>query len=359
VDSVGLANGGAIAKSSACPTATETPVPSVSGKGGFPEVLAAVDAPGLRRGPDGPEMGNGDAWGFRPVSYASNGIPSVSSVASAQSRSLAEQVRMYQQDQLLAHPGGDYYDLSAADPRLPERAETSCFDRIGKDVRDALANVGNFFKDLVGGSSYRYVDDDGQVRTAQRRGLLGNVLEFFKDAASGLSFGLFRPDGEPEPQGLWERLKFAAHKLVGEAIVDDLVFGVPSAAINVVDDAVLAAWNLLEVVPDATIGSIPGGEEVVTTIFDNGQVLIDYVTDCLPTAEAWMRVHAYELDGEAIVPPVLYNLRLPERYAEDSRWSTVRNTPFRRSIETVGSLLADALLANFTIQGMRTSKRRQ
>lgn len=91
------------------------------------------------------------------------------------------------------------------------------------------------------------------------------------------------------------------------------------------------------IVPDATIGNIPRGRGLVTTMFDNGQVMIDYITDCLPTGDAWMRVHAGQLNNSNITPPVLFNLNLPERYSQDSRWSTVRNTPLRKSIETIGS----------------------
>jgi len=231
-------------------------------------------------------------------------------------------------------------------------------ERIGKDLRDALANGANFFKDLLWGSEYRYVDEAGEVRTARRRGLLGCIVEFFKDMASALSFGLYRPDGEPEPRGVGGRLKFLYNKLVGEAIMDDLVFGVPSSVLHMADDAAMALWNLLEVVPDATLGNLPEGRRLVTTLFDNGQVIIDYITDCMPTGEAWMRVHAYQLNKEGVVPPVLYNLKLPVRFGDDVRWDTIRNTPFRKAIETVGSLLADVWMAQLTSHAIRTSKRR-
>lgn len=298
-------------------------------------------------------------WPWSRASYASHGLNCTARVNSQCSPSLSQQMRLYMEDQLLAHPGGDGMDLEAQDPRIENPPPDSFLERIGKDLRDALANAANFLKDLFLGSSYRYVEESGRVGTAHRGGLLGNVLEFFKDLASGLSLGFFRPDGEPEPKGIVDRLTFAGKKIFGEAIMDDLVYGVPSSAVNLLDDAALAAWNLLEVVPDATIGSLPGGREIVTTIFDNGQVIIDYVTDCLPAGEAWMRVHGYRLDAEGAVPPILYNLQLPERYSGDARWATVRNTPFRKTIETVGSLLADFALARLTTHGPKTSKRRQ
>jgi hypothetical protein len=294
-----------------------------------------------------------------PAPYAIHGLETLSSSLKSSPASWQEQLRVYKEDQLLAHPGGDWVDLEAPNPLESPPPQEGFFQRIGKDLKDAAANLVNFFKDLFGGSTYRYIDENQEVKTAQRRGIGGTILEFFKDLASGLSFGFFRPDGEPEPKNILERLSFAWQKVVGEALVDDLVLGLPSSAIHVLDDAALAAWNLLEVVPDATIGNLPGGRELVTTVFDNGQVLIDYITDCLPSGEAWMRVHAFEVNGGELVPPILYNLKLPERYGRDSRWSTVRNTPFRKTIETVGSLLADVALAKFTTHGPKTSKRRQ
>ena len=266
---------------------------------------------------------------------------------------------MYKEDQLLSNPGGDYMDLSLDDPRDSNVNHDNFFERIGKDLKDALSNLGNFFKDLTVGSEYRYIDENGNVATAKRRGLLGNIFEFFKDMASGLSFGYFRPDGEPEPANFTERLKFVYEKCFNEAIMGDMVLGVPSSAVNMIDDAVLAVWNLLEVIPDATIGNIPAGRQAVTSLFDNGQVAIDYITDCMPTGEAWMRVHAYKLSLDEFSPPLYYNFTMPERFGEDARWSTVRNTPFRKTIETVGSLLADIGMAYVASYGVRTSSERR
>ncbi|NLI32458.1 MAG: hypothetical protein GX422_06700, partial [Deltaproteobacteria bacterium] len=102
----------------------------------------------------------------------------------------------------------------------------------------------------------------------------------------------------------------------------------------------LAGWNLIEVIPDATIGGFDSGRKLTTSVFDNGQVLVEYLTDVVPTGDAWFRVHASSL--EKLKPPVLYNLSLPERYPQDIRWQTIRNTRFRKTIETIGALLADA-----------------
>jgi hypothetical protein len=293
------------------------------------------------------------SW-FKPAPYGSNGID-----LKPQARSLAEQIRMYREDQLLSHPGGDRVDFHSENPLHSPESQGSFFERLAKDIKDAMANLANFFKDLFTGSTFKYVDEEGKILTGQRRGLLGNVLEFFKDLASGLSLGFFRPDGEPEPKGLVERLSFAGKKIFGQAILDDIVFGIPNSSLNMVDDAILGIWNLVEVIPDATLGSLPGGDKIVTEIFDNGQVLIDYVTDCLPGGDAWMRVHAYKLEEGEVIPPIVYNLTLPERYSSDPRWATVRNTPFRKTIETIGSLLADLAIARFTTHSPKTSRRRE
>lgn len=291
---------------------------------------------------------------FKSLPYASNGVDLI-----PRKRSLSEQMRIYKEDQLLAHPGGDNVNLHLPNPMVRTDSEGSFFQRIAKDIKDALSNFVNFFKELFQGSTYRYVGEGGEVLTAQRKGLFANVFEFFKDLVSGLSFGFFRPDGEPEPRGLGERIAFAGKKILGEAILDDMVFGIPSSSLNMMDDLALGMWNLLEVVPDATLGSLPGGEKIVTEIFDNGQVIIDYVTDCLPGGDAWMRVHAYRAEGGELIPPVFYNLTLPERYLADPRWTTVRNTPFRKAIETIGSLLADLAVARLTTHSPKTSKRRE
>lgn len=269
---------------------------------------------------------------------------------------LAEQIRVYKEDQLLAHPGGKYVDLSRENPWIAPEEQQGFLESIAKDFKDALANVGNFFKDLIAGSRYRYVDGAGNLQTAQRKGLLHCVAALVKDLASGLSFGLYRPDGDPEPQGARERAHYAYKKLIEGAVCKDVVYGIPANLVTLVDDQALALWNLLEVVPDATLGSFSQGKKVVTSLFDNGQVAIDYITDCVPTGEAWMRVHAVRFERGEVQPPVLYNLKLPTHYSDDSRWSTVRNTPLRKSLETVGSLLADigtALGVHYSLQSSR------
>jgi hypothetical protein len=319
----------------------------------FQQALAATGDPRQVPETEIKIAGLSGRWpGTVPPPYLLNGI------ATTASASLAEQISIYKEEQLLVHPGGDDMDLGAANPKAISVNHENFLQRVGKDLKDSVANVGNFFRDLLSGAEYRYVDEVGEVQTARRKGVLGNIVEFFKDAASGLSLGYYRPDGEPEPAGPLKRLRFLFKKLLGEGVIDDLVFGVPSSAVNLMDDVALGLWNLIEVVPDASIGNLPEGQRIVTALFDDGQVLIDYLTDCLPTSEAWMRVHALRLDKGTFMPPVIYNIKLPERFSLDPRWRAVRNTPFRKTIETIGSLLADVWLGKLTSHAVRTSKRR-
>jgi hypothetical protein len=44
-------------------------------------------------------------------------------------------------------------------------------------------------------------------------------------------------------------------------------------------------------------------------------------------------------------PPILYNLNTAEVRLTDPRWAYVGNTPFRRTIETIGSLVGDAAIS--------------
>jgi len=248
----------------------------------------------------------------------------------------------YKEDQLLSNPGGDHYDYRKNADILEAKDPEPFWDRIGKDISDAFDNLKNCFNNLFLGAKILYRDENNQIQEASQKGLLGSVGDFFKDVGSAFSFGAWRPDGEAEPQGFADRMKFFFSKMK-EALFGDLVQGVGGSVIRSGESLVLAGWNLLEVVPDATIGNFEQGAKLTTTIFDDGQVIIDYLTDIIPTGEAWIRVHSPNFDdlNDAKLP-VIYNLQLPERYGEDARWKYIRNTPFRKTIETVGSLLADA-----------------
>jgi hypothetical protein len=245
----------------------------------------------------------------------------------------------YRDDQLLSNPGGDNYYLDEKRVEGRPQDQESLWGRVKKDLSDAAANVKNFFDDLLFGSETHYRDEKGRIQEAGRRGVLGSIVDFFKDLGSAFTFGAgSAPAGEKAPQGFAERAWHFVSK-IKKAFLGDLFQGVPGAVLHMGEDLILAGWNLVEVVPDATIGNFEAGRKATTALFDNGQVVIDYLTDILPTQEAWLRVHAYHFRDRKL--PIYYNLGMPERYTGDARWSHVRNTPFRKGIETAGALLGD------------------
>lgn len=245
---------------------------------------------------------------------------------------------IYKDEQLLRNPGGDHYYLGENRVSQDPRDRESFLSRLGKDVSDSFGNVKNFFGNLLMGSKFRYRDENNVIKEATQRGLVGTCVDFFKDLGSALTFGLWHPDDEKGPQGAMERLSYFGTKLK-EALLDDLVEGIPQSVNHMAKNVVLAGLNLVQVLPDATIGNFEGGRKLTTTIFDNGQVMVEYLTDVIPSGDAWFRVHASSLlEGNV---PILYNLQMPENAKGDARWQYVRNTPFRKTIETVGTLLAD------------------
>ncbi|MBW1721765.1 MAG: hypothetical protein JRH13_05080 [Deltaproteobacteria bacterium] len=253
-------------------------------------------------------------------------------------------IQKYKDDQLLSNPGGDAYYLDRKEVLPDDRKQESFWGRIGKDLSDAFGNVKNFFKNLLFGSKIHYRDEKGRIREATQRGLLGSVVDFFKDLGSALSFGAWRPDGEESPGGAGKRVVFFFSKLK-EAVFGDLLQGGMGSVIHMGEDLLFAGWNLLETVPDATIGNFKAGKELTTRVFDDGQVILDYLTDILPSGEAWVRVHSWDLKKGK--PPIILNSGMPEQGVEDSRWKYVRNTPFRKAIETIGSLFTDILTLRF------------
>ncbi len=263
-------------------------------------------------------------------------------------RNHSTQVAMYVEDQLLAHPGGDYYFLNRDhDIHDPSFDQGNFINRVGKDLADSGRNLLNIAKNLALGAEYKYVSENGDIRSGQQLGFLGTLGNFVEDVFSGLSFGAYVPDGEKTPQGVWPSVGHFFRKLLYDAPVRDLLIGIPHAAVNIVKDAALASLNLLEVIPDATVGNFEWGQKLTTTVFDNGQVVVDYLTDILPGGDAWLRVHAAGPRGD-IELPVYFNLMTSEQGIFDSRWATVRNTHFRKTIETLGSLLSDAAVVALT-----------
>ncbi|MDR3568531.1 MAG: hypothetical protein P4L43_10935 [Syntrophobacteraceae bacterium] len=247
----------------------------------------------------------------------------------------------YKEDQLLRNPGGrDYTDQGIA--RTPGGKTVSGL--IAGDLSGAVANIGNFFANIFKGSKTLYRDEKNQIRQHHQTGLLGTMANFFRDFASALSLGAYHP-GSPKPvQGAQNRLLFSASKLK-DAFLGDIATGVPASVNHMAQNAILAGWRLVEVLPDAAIGGFGPGRKLTTTIFDNGQVAVEYLTDIIPSGDAWLRVHG--ADWKKLTPPVLYNLKMPEHFNGDARWKYIRNTPFRKTIETIGSLLADGLAIGF------------
>jgi hypothetical protein len=245
-------------------------------------------------------------------------------------------LQKYVDDQLLRNPGGHDYDLK--EKKVKSEGPRSFMARVGKDLADAFDNLKNFFSNLFFGAKFCYRDENNQIREARHRGMLGSVFDFFKDLGSALSFGSWRPNGEAKPQGLVKRFSYSLSKLY-QAFAGDLLGGVPGSVNHMANDLLLAGWNLAEAAPDATLGNIPAGEKLTSKVFDGGQVLIDYATDVIPSGDAWKRVHAFSIKEAKL--PILDNLGKKERNGDDPRWHYVRNTKFRKIIETVGALLAD------------------
>lgn len=259
-------------------------------------------------------------------------------------RSFLEQLSLYRKEQLKAAPGGDNYVYR--NNRLyhvPGYDHSSLVRRVSKNLKDAQANAGLFLRDLTIGSTLKVELPDGTEKTKRRTGLLGTIGNFVRNMGSGLTFGAYTPKGEIAPEGTG-RITHFFNKVFREAILNDIVAGVPRAAVSASRHAVLAAWNSVEVIPDATIGNFQTGQKLTTTVFDNGQVVVNYLTDIIPGGEAWFRVHAAGTKDEGLNLPIIFNLKTSEQGVDDPRWETIHNTPFRKTIETVGALLANNVM---------------
>ena len=253
--------------------------------------------------------------------------------------SLAEQYKVYKEDQLMSNPGGDNFFLSKASGVIDNGYDHSRISkRVGKDLADAGNNLLNVVKDLGIGAKFRYVDKNGNVNEGRKVGLAGTVVNFVKDVASGLSFGVYTPEGEAKPQGAG-RVKHLFKKVLKDAVVGDIVKGIPRSAINIGEDVMFAGLNAVEVIPDATIGNFKAGRKVTTAVFDNTQVAMDFVTDVLPGGEASGRARSFKLAKGLKGLPIINNITTPEKKEDDKEWRYVRNTSFRKVLETIPSLI--------------------
>ena len=253
-------------------------------------------------------------------------------------------VGSYKDDQLLANAGGDEYVREAGTVRVDPSYDHSRFkQRVGKDLRDAAENLRDAAGDLSLGTTSYARSPSGEITARRRPGLLGTLGNFAKDAASGVTLGLYRREGEPAPRGL-RRVVYPFKKIVVDAVLKDLVVGVPGSLLRTGEHTTLAALNTAETIPDATIGNFDKGRKITSAAFDATQVGVSYLADVLPSGEAWSRVGAPGRgDGWGI--PVVTNLKSPEYDPSDPRFDEVRNTPFRKGIETVGTFGAGALLS--------------
>lgn len=253
---------------------------------------------------------------------------------------LKDQLKKYKEDQLLSKPGGDYFNLNNGNNVINYNADQSKFTvRVGKDLKDAGENFLNIIKDIGPGAKIKYVDKDGHVQEAKKVGFGSTIVNFFKDMASGITAGKYTPKGEKAPDNALEATKHFFKKVFVDAIFKDVIVGIPRSALHVGEDAAFVCINLAETVPDATIGNFKAGQVATTEVFDDAQVFVDFVTDVIPMGEANSRTHAFTLKNGFKGLPVVYNITAPEQGLKDENWRYVRNTPFRKAIETIATLI--------------------
>ena len=189
------------------------------------------------------------------------------------------------------------------------------------------------------GADFKYVDNHGQIKEGRKVGFLKTVSNFFKNIASGLSFGTYTPEDEVKPQGGMGKIKHFFKKIFKDALVKDVVVGVPKSAINVGEDIMFAGLNTIEAIPDSTIGNFKAGRKAATAIFDNTQVAMDFMTDVIPGGDAYGRIHSFKFSKGISGLPIVNNITTPEKETEDLNWKFVRNTNFRKAIETITAFI--------------------
>lgn len=253
---------------------------------------------------------------------------------------LKEQFKKYKEDQLLSNPGGDYFNLDKDVDVIDYNMDQSKFTvRVGKDFKDAGENFVNIFRDIGPGAPIKYVDIDGRIREGKKVGFGSTLINFFKDMASGITLGKYTPKGEDAPDNALEATKHFFKKIFVDAVFKDMVVGIPRSAIHVGEDVVFSCINLAETVPDATIGNCRVGRVVTTEVFDDTQVLVDFVTDVIPTGEAGSRTRAFTFKKGIKGFPIVNNITTPEQGTEEENWMYVRNTTLRKTIESMATLI--------------------
>jgi len=254
-----------------------------------------------------------------------------------QSPSIIKQMKMYAEDQLLKNPGGDYYVYENGNmTHNPDYDHSDFGQRVGKDLSDAVENVKGVFKSLLDGDDYHYVDGEGKIQKARKTGLVKHLENFVGNCFE--AFGVGKDNNAEDPRSFIEQIGDAGKKIFVDGIVKNVVLGVPQSMLDAGQNFFSAILNTLEVVPDATIGNFDLGRKITTKVFDNAQIAINYISDVAPTGEAWLRVQAAGSKDHGFKLPLLYNLRTPQEGLEDMRWANVRNTDFRKVIETIGTI---------------------
>jgi hypothetical protein len=254
--------------------------------------------------------------------------------------SVLQQYRLYKEDQLLSNPGGDNFFLNKASGVIDNDYDHSKFSkRVGKDLADAGSNLLNMMKDMGIGAKIRYIDNHGEIKEERKVGFVATLGNFFKNLVSGLTLGTYTPEGEVKPHGGAGRTKHLFKKIFRDAVVGDIVVGVSRSIIYVGEDIMLAGLNSIEVIPDATIGNFEAGRKATTSIFDNTQVVMDFITDVVPGGEASGRARSFRLAKGLKGLPIINNITTDENGAVELNWKYVRNTKFRKVIETVTSLI--------------------
>lgn len=256
------------------------------------------------------------------------------------SSTLKDQFKKYKEDQLLSNPGGDHFNLDKDIGVIDySKDQSKFFVRVGKDLKDAGENFVNIFKDIGPGASFKYLDEEGRIQEGKKVGFVGTLVNFFKDIASGLTLGRYTPEGENAPDNAVEATKHFLKKIFVDAIFKDMVVGIPRSAIHVGENVVFTCINLAEIVPDATIGNFKKGQAVTTEVFDDMQVFVDFVTDVIPMGEASTRTRAFTLKKGLKGFPVINNITSPEQGTKDENWKYVRNTPLRKTVESIVMLV--------------------
>jgi len=257
---------------------------------------------------------------------------------------IGEALAAYKDEQLLSNAGGDNYIRNGETMEInPDYDHTQFSQRVGKDLTDAKENLKDAVGDLSTGSITHYRDESGEIQARKRPGLFKTLGNFGKDIASGLTLGIYRPNGDEAPTGL-SRVTYPFKKVFVDGVMKDLVIGVPNSLIHAGEHTTLAALNTGEALPDATIGTAPAGRQLTTSTFDNTQVGASYVADVMPSGEAWGRVGAAGQDGNWGMP-IATNWKASEYNTTDPRFLGVRNTGFRKGIETIGTLGMGAAVA--------------